>query len=614
MVSSDRSNSANRWLVVGYDQYLEKEVANEILATLCRYHLAQVSPDGWLTAGSDIAGYIGDGRFSGLVLLDPDLLGLAANDQYHLRQCLALFSKRTDIDVGVDRRSVAVAKFREAEDRCRLTNSCFRAWKQGRFQFRPLVERVLHAASIKISRVLGDCPSLSDLRPHFGPGATTQVPKKNACLLTKLQRVPACSANFTEPEEALRQVWRGNGEAEEWVDIEIHAARLSFVPKNAKTDRAICTEPQLNGMFQLAVGDVIAHRLRKVGIDIRDQTPNQRAALRGSISGDTATLDLTSASDTVSLGLVEHLLPEDWNNLLLRLRSCEVEYEGEILELAKISSMGNGFTFPLETLIFWALSQSVQEIYARDAEERVLVYGDDIVVATAAAEPLIAVLLDLGFVPNPTKSFWKGNFRESCGKDYVLGIDVRPVYSRTRPVFNGLARALSARDADPRMSGSDMFRIHNFYVKTGQHQPASIVESFIHPSIRLRGPEGYGDGYLHSNVWVSHPVGKKKGWSGYSFDSWCFSTTRMRDDMLERLGEPGKRKNTFVYRKCHTKRVLRVATYATYIRENADRYGEHRLPVPDSRSDTDFFVLPGRGDQVHRTKIYIFESPTLKQQ
>lgn len=368
MVSSDRSNPPARWLIVGYDQYLEKEIANEILATLCRYHLDQVSPDGWLTAGSDIAGYLGDGRFSGLVLFDPDLLGLTAHDQYHLRQCLALFSKRTDIDVGVDRRAVAVAKFREAEARCRMTNSCFRAWKQGRFQFRPLVERVLHAASMKISRVLGDCPSLSDLRPHFGPGATTQVPKKNACLLTKLQRVPACSANFTEPEEALRQVWRGNGEAEEWVDIEIHAARLSFVPKNAKTDRAICTEPQLNGMFQLAVGDVIADRLRRVGIDIRDQTPNQRAAMRGSISGETATLDLTSASDTVSLGLVEHLLPEDWNNLLLRLRSCEVEYEGEILELAKISSMGNGFTFPLETLIFWALATSVQEIYARDAE------------------------------------------------------------------------------------------------------------------------------------------------------------------------------------------------------------------------------------------------------
>jgi hypothetical protein len=422
--------------------------------------------------------------------------------------------------------------------------------------------------------------------------------------------VPACSANFTNPEEGLSQVWLGNGEEEEWVDIEIHAARLSFVPKNAKTDRAICTEPQLNGMFQLAVGDVIAARLRRVGIDIRDQTPNQRAARDGSISGETATLDLTSASDTVSLGLCEHLLPPEWYDLLYRLRSCEVEVGGQIHRLAKISSMGNGFTFPLETLIFWALSSSVQEIYAHDAKDRVLVYGDDIVVASRAAVPLIGVLRDLGFVPNPSKSFWTGTFRESCGKDYVSGIDVRPVFSRTRS-YDQLRKS-SALDVDPRMSGADVFRMHNFYFDTAQYEAASLLEGFIHPSIRTRGPKGYGDGYLHSASWVSHQVGRGKGWSGFSFDSWAFSTTSIKREVLHRYGVSGKR-NTFVYRSKHQRLVMRVATYATYIRENADCYGEHRLPVPVTRSDTDHFMLPGRGAQVRRTKIYIFESPVIMQ-
>lgn len=173
MAYSGRSNPASSWLVVGYDQYLEKEIANEILANLCRHHLSRLTPEGWHAAGDFIAGCLGDDNLPGIVLFDPDILGLSAHDQYHIRQCIALYSKRTDIDVGVDRKAVAVQKFWASEASCVTTNSCFRAWKQGRFQFRPLVERVLHASSIKISQVLGDCPLLSDLRPRFGPGATT---------------------------------------------------------------------------------------------------------------------------------------------------------------------------------------------------------------------------------------------------------------------------------------------------------------------------------------------------------------------------------------------------------------------------------------------------------
>jgi len=74
--------------------------------------------------------------------------------------------------------------------------------------------------------------------------------------------------------------------------------------------------------------------------------------------------------------------------------------------------MGNGFTFPLETLIFWALTRAVCGSTAT-----VSAYGDDIICPSDRAEDVIAVLTEVGFSVNLEKSFWNGPFRESCGSD-----------------------------------------------------------------------------------------------------------------------------------------------------------------------------------------------------
>lgn len=436
--------------------------------------------------------------------LDFAYTTLSPSDSLHTRQIGAFFSKRADLDLGVNRREAAERKFIDAEELCRQTNTVFRKRARGEFLFSPRVESVLFRAQRKVAFILGDVPNLSDLQFRFGPGATTQVPKRTASTRRKLGEVYACSEDFVEflPEFL--------GEFPHWTamqtgdgpktPVEIHDGRLVFVPKTAKVDRAVVVEPMLNSMFQLGVGDHIARRLRRVGIDIRDQSRNQRLAREGSLTGALATLDLSSASDTVARELVYELLPVDWALFLEKGRTSHVVYQDYRFYVEKFSSMGNGYTFPLETLIFYALAAACCE----EGELGVVsVYGDDIIVPSSRYDLLSEVLTATGFLLNSKKSFATGPFRESCGKDYHSGFDIRPCYIKT---------ALAPRD---------LFRLHNFYMRTGYSELAAVVLTAIPPQLMLWGPDGFGDGHLIGGPPL-RPCNRDKGWCGYVFDTYTF--------------------------------------------------------------------------------------------
>jgi hypothetical protein len=91
--------------------------------------------------------------------------------------------------------------------------------------------------------------------------------------------------------------------------------------------------------------------------------------------------------------------------------------------------MGNAFTFELETLIFWALSQACTE-NSKVHSGVVKVYGDDIIVHRDVYDDLVYVLNYCGFRVNETKSFRSGPFYESCGRHYFNCFDVTPVYQK----------------------------------------------------------------------------------------------------------------------------------------------------------------------------------------
>jgi len=140
--------------------------------------------------------------------------------------------------------------------------------------------------------------------------------------------------------------------------IVVSSSRLSFVPKNDKISRCICTEPSLNTYFQLGFGMHLERRLaERYGISLADQQfKNRDLARLGSITGGLVTLDLSSASDSISLSMLRDVLPADFVRWLECYRCKETEVPGVgTVPLYMVSSMGNGYTFPLQTCIFAAV-------------------------------------------------------------------------------------------------------------------------------------------------------------------------------------------------------------------------------------------------------------------
>jgi hypothetical protein len=221
----------------------------------------------------------------------------------------------------------------------------------------------------------------------------------------------------------------------------IHESRVTFVPKNRDTLRTICTEPNLNMFAQLGVGAILEDRLRSFyGIDLSVQ-PDRNAELArlGSIAGAIDTIDLESASDSMSLGMLEASLPDWVFETLLWYRCPRTIVRGEQVKLNMISTMGNGYTFPLQTLIFTCAVQAVAKQCNASMRRADLswspwgVFGDDIAVPSFMTARLIRLLNILGFQVNREKSFTDKylTFRESCGYDYFLGHNIRGVYIKS---------------------------------------------------------------------------------------------------------------------------------------------------------------------------------------
>lgn len=228
-------------------------------------------------------------------------------------------------------------------------------------------------------------------------------------------------------------------------------SKLLFVPKRNDISRTICVEPNLNMFFQLGLANIIEQRLRQVyALDLTTQPEfNRELARQGSIDGSYATIDLSSASDSLSIGVLRDILPRDFFNWLDILRTPSTKLpDGRTVQLNMISTMGNGFTFPLETLIFAAVVDSAYRVdgtvlrrnqrLERGNPEAVslkvgnfAVFGDDIIVRTSVVPKVLRLLWLLGFSVNREKTFVEGPFRESCGADFFNGRFVRGVYIKT---------------------------------------------------------------------------------------------------------------------------------------------------------------------------------------
>jgi len=321
---------------------------------------------------------------------------------------------------GIDTEAAAMQSFAEYELRCADANK-----KLCDLWARPIPEG-MRKTLWKARQLMHDLFeefSLDEVIQHckWGPGASTSMRRTQATPQNKW----VFGSHITE--DALPWYYafqRLTG----WVfsrPVIVEGNTVVTVPKNAKTRRTIAIEPDWNMFFQLGLGGAIRRRLqRRFGLLRRDsQQVNQLLAREGSKTGDLATVDLKGASDGVSLALVEALVPHEVFKALVSLRSPKGTLRGQgdtSVTYEKISSMGNGYTFELETAIFYCL--------VRAASGHAVCYGDDIIVATTAASWTMEVLSFCGFTVNVKKTHVHGPFRESCGGHYFNGVTVTPPY------------------------------------------------------------------------------------------------------------------------------------------------------------------------------------------
>lgn len=235
-------------------------------------------------------------------------------------------------------------------------------------------------------------------------------------------------------------------------------SRLIAVPKTQKGPRLIASEPVCHQWMQQALKRelerMVGNSALRHTICFADQTPSRVAALDASRTGLRATIDLSSASDRLSCWTVERVF-RSHSDLLCAFHAVRTRWlvnnidkkSPKYVVLRKFAPMGSALTFPVQSVVYalmaitavlhcrqWSLDKASLTAAAR----QVRVYGDDIIVPVDVVGVLSELLTELGLKVNSSKTFSRGNFRESCGMDAYNGVEVTPAYvlevcDKTRP-------------------------------------------------------------------------------------------------------------------------------------------------------------------------------------
>lgn len=409
------------------------------------------------------------------------------------------FFKKLDVPMGREDEieAATLEKWEAAERSCFRTNQRLNELLDfGTLSGMPAPERIIQFmddARKWFAWIVGD--DLPPCEGRFGPGATVSDSYGRTTVLHKMSSLPT----FTPSAFAFLVPWS----ASKWAsacairgDVPISArGNVYFTAKKSALVRRPCAkETSINGFYQLGTGDYLRRRIKLRGIDLRKaKETHMFVAQVSSLTEEHATIDLTSASDTNALALVRALASPKWYNHLTDLRSPYTKVGDRWVRLEKFSSMGNGFTFELETAVFMSICLAVDPTLRPGYDLHVL--GDDIIVPTEIANDVIWALKFCGFDTNKDKTFVSGHFRESCGGDYFNGVPVRGFYLEEIPnepqhfiaLANGIRRACEG--ANRYMPGT--VRYLRAWFKCLDNIPVTIR--------KLRGPEQLGDIVIHDD-------------------------------------------------------------------------------------------------------------------
>lgn len=251
-------------------------------------------------------------------------------------------------------------------------------------------------------------------KPRHGPGT---VAEGNFGLdKSSLLRDPSTSYGWSHLGlDPLCRIPEGDG---------ARSTRVTSVEKDWRGRRVIGMEPAWKMFGQLAVKAALEHH-SSAYIPYYNQAL-QRQRLVGVYPSRLVTLDLSSASDYLSVDLAHEILPESWSSVLSDNRTPSYTLpDGSVHRTESFALMGNGFCFPCLSVVVTslcfasaALSLGLQPSYSTMQHLRdywgIQTYGDDIVFPGCMVDELVFTLASAGLVLNRAKSGF-GSFRETCG-------------------------------------------------------------------------------------------------------------------------------------------------------------------------------------------------------
>jgi hypothetical protein len=350
--------------------------------------------------------------------MDPNTLRL-------IRQVL-LFCYKIEIEPTYEQLEDAQKAFEETDDSIGI-------WNQ---HFAGSDSQVLTSSARQIIGRIICGINWADILPSHGPGAVYPPAKpweksKVSTVYTTIDNKYPIADNFV----CLPNYWddvlvKGDKSLRSADDI---VARLVAVPKDSRGPRLICVHPKEAIWIQQGCRAILERAITSKKseahgrIAFNDQTINGGLALSASRDREFVTLDLKEASDRISCELVRSLFGEYAYSWLSCSRATKVRLlDDRVISLRKWAPMGNALCFPVQSLIFYALVRSgIRCRYGINCND-VYVFGDDIIFPSKYYDGAVSSLIRMGLVPNPSKTFRRGFFRESCGVDAFKGVDVTP--------------------------------------------------------------------------------------------------------------------------------------------------------------------------------------------
>lgn len=342
-------------------------------------------------------------EYTGVLLDEPSIDAILC-----IRQVSYLF-KKLELQCTEERRNAAFRQFVECDTQVRQHSHVVRGFEYADFK---------KAAGMLFGRVLKQAHEdvyFSEVLPKHGPGATADRlfangKYDNRLWTTRLEEAGFYASDFLFPsvshflEAEDDCIWLEPGD-----EIPV---RVVSVPKTMKTPRIIAIEPTHMQYVQQALKECFVYYIErddilKDVIGFRDQERNHSMACHGSRVGDLATLDLSEASDRVSLQLVKGLFGhyDFLREAVMACRSSRADVPGHgVITLSKFASMGSALTFPIEAMVFTTIAfmgiakgsrTQLTPALIRKWRSSVRVYGDDIIVPTHFVRSVVETLQDL---------------------------------------------------------------------------------------------------------------------------------------------------------------------------------------------------------------------------